>query len=96
MAEKRPPLSTMGLGRHVAQKGEAAIPAEPSAKKSKNFRFMQTRLNIEGWRELTHLSTDQERSLQSMMIEAVNDLLGKYGRPKVAAGPDAPPDKANG
>jgi hypothetical protein len=70
------------------QKGEAAIPAEP-AKKPRDFRFMQTRLNMEGWRELTHLSTDQDRSLQSMMIEAVNDLLKKYGRPKVAAGPDA-------
>jgi hypothetical protein len=48
---------------------------------------MQTRLNREGWRELTNLSTDLDRSLQSLMIEAINDLLGKHARPKVATGP---------
>jgi hypothetical protein len=65
---------------------------EPAAK-TKAFRYMQTRLNREGWRELTNLSTDQERSLQSMMIEAINDLLGKYKRPKVAAGPASERDE---
>ena len=59
----------------------------------KPFRYMQVRLNREGWRELTNLSTDQERSLQSLMIEAINDLLGKYKRPKVAAGPDPASDR---
>ena len=29
------------------------------------------------------------RPLQSLMIEAINDLLGKHARPKVAARPDA-------
>ena len=38
---------------------------------------------------LTNLSTDLERPLQLLMIEAINDLLGKHARPKVAAGPDA-------
>jgi hypothetical protein len=89
MAE-RPSLSSMGLGRHVAQKGEPATVVEPVTRKPKAaFRYMQTRLNKEGWRELTNLSTDQERSLQGLMVEAINDLLGKYGRPKVAAGPDS-------
>lgn len=64
--------------------------AEPAPKP---FRYMQTRLNRDGWRELTNLSTDQERSLQSLMVEAINDLLKKYRRPQVAAGPDPASDR---
>jgi hypothetical protein len=54
-----------------------------------HLQFLQTRLNRAGWRELTNLSTELERPLQSLMIEAINDLLGKHARPKVVAGPDA-------
>jgi hypothetical protein len=53
------------------------------------FKFLQTRINRDGWRELAKLSLDLDRSLQSLMIEAVNDMLGKHARPPVATGPDA-------
>jgi hypothetical protein len=83
---ERASLTSMPLNRHVTPKA-AEIPAAPEPKEKAAFKFMQTRLNREGWRELTNLSTDLDRSLQSLMIEAINDLLGKHARPKVATGP---------
>jgi hypothetical protein len=52
-----------------------------------SFKFLQTRINRDGWRELSKLALDQDRPLQSLMIEAINDLLGKHARPPVATGP---------
>jgi hypothetical protein len=90
---ERPSLTSMTLkNRFVASKTEEPGPApvtEPKAKERGSFKFMQTRINREGWRELTNLATDLDRPLQSLMIEAINDLLGKHARPKVASGPDA-------
>jgi hypothetical protein len=53
-----------------------------------SFKFMQTRINRDGWRELTNLATDLDRPLQSLMIETINDLLGKHARAQLATGPD--------
>jgi hypothetical protein len=86
---ERPSLTSMnGLNRHVVRKAEEPVPApEAKAKEKGSFKFMQTRINRDGWRELTNLSTELDRPLQSLMIEAINDLLGKHARPKVASGP---------
>jgi hypothetical protein len=85
---KRPPLTSLIVRK--TEDAPAVILAEPKpARVPGSFKFMQTRINRDGWRELTNLSTDLERPLQSLMIEAVNDLLGKHARPKVASGPDA-------
>jgi len=46
-----------------------------------------TRLNPEGWRALKLLAMDQDRSIQALMIEAVNDLLSKYGMTPLAHSP---------
>ena len=91
---ERPSLTSMTLkNRFVASKTEEPVQVPATAPKAArepgSFKFMQTRINREGWRELTNLSTDLDRPLQSLMIEAINDLLGKHARPKVAAGPDA-------
>ncbi len=45
------------------------------------------RLNREGWRELKILAANEARTLQSLMVEASNDLLRKYGRRPLAKGP---------
>lgn len=86
---KRPSLSGMGLGRHVAPKGEptaeqsAPAPAEPAGK----LRHIQVRLTDAGWEQLKMLTISERRSAQALMVEALNDLLRKYSRAPMAAGP---------
>ena len=43
-------------------------------------------LHKAGYREMRLLSIDEERPLQGLMIEAVNDLLAKYDHPRSADG----------
>ena len=50
-------------------------------------RHVLTRLNSEGWRALKLLTIERELPLQSLMIEAINDLLKKHGKKPVAQGP---------
>ncbi len=100
MAVKRAKLadSLGSLARHVAPKGEGsatepgAAPAENSGGKTradamKGFRYMQVRINEDGWEELQNLRIAQRRSVQALAIEALNDLLAKYGRHQVVKGP---------
>ena len=43
-------------------------------------------LDPAGYREMRLLGLDEDRPLQSLMIEAVDDLLKKYERPQFANG----------
>jgi DNA-binding protein YbaB len=36
------------------------------------------------WKELKRVAIDEERTLQDVMTEAINDVLKKYGKPPVA------------
>jgi hypothetical protein len=51
------------------------------------MKHILTRLNPAGWRALKLLAVDQGRPVQTLMIEAVNDLLSKYGNGPVARSP---------
>lgn len=85
---KRPSLSGMGLGRHVAPKGGAAQPAEEiTAAPAGKLRHIQVRLTDAGWEQLKMLTISERRSAQALMVEALNDLLRKYGRGPIVAGP---------
>lgn len=81
---KRASLTGLGLARHVAPKGETPAPAKPDTGKP---RHLQIRLNDAGWQELKMLSLAERRPLQALMIEALNDLLRKYGRGPMVEGP---------
>jgi hypothetical protein len=86
MSDKRLSLTSLHLNRIVVSKNKEPAPAPLAAQKARereldSFKFMPTRIDREGWRELTNLSTDLDRPLQSPMIEAINDFLGKHGRP---------------
>jgi hypothetical protein len=95
--KKRPSLTnlttgTSALTRHVAPKGEAIhdAPARSAAKSSGgSLRYMQTRLSESGWKSLKLLSVEQGKPLQGLVIEALNDLLRKYGKAPVVSGPDS-------
>ncbi|MGE3917781.1 MAG: ribbon-helix-helix domain-containing protein [Hyphomicrobiaceae bacterium] len=81
---KRASLTKLGLARHVAPKGEA--PAAPKIEEGGKPRHLQIRLNDAGWQELKLLSVAERRPLQALMMEALNDLLRKYGRGPMVEG----------
>ncbi len=85
---KRPPLTNLGLARHVAPKGEAAVPAAPAKGEGGKPRHLQVRLNDAGWQELKMLSVSERRPVQALMVEALNDLLRKHGRAPMVEGPN--------
>lgn len=53
----------------------------------RDVRGVLFRLNYEGLRALRQLAVDQDRTLQSIGIEALNDVLRKHGRRPVAENP---------
>ena len=46
-----------------------------------------TRLNAEGWRELRILAAEGDTTLNALVIEALNDLLKKYGKRPLVENP---------
>lgn len=48
---------------------------------------MQTRLTEPSWKELQMLRLERSDSMQSLVVEALNDLMVKYGPNTVIAGP---------
>jgi hypothetical protein len=47
-------------------------------------------MNRAGWAELSHLSTDLDRPLEDLLIEAANDLLAKHTTRHVTSTPTPP------
>lgn len=83
MAKKKPSLSDLALN-----KGMPAAPAAPSpssTETSTSKRRGQTlRLEEGAWKQLKHLATDLGKPVHDLLIEAVNDLFKKYGKPPIA------------
>jgi hypothetical protein len=50
-------------------------------------RGIVTRVNPEGLKALRILAVEQDRTLQSLAIEALNDLLVKYGQARIIKHP---------
>ena len=42
------------------------------------------RLTRDAWKQLKVLAIDQDRTAHDLLIEAVNDLFSKYGKPPIA------------
>ncbi|WP_414476341.1 ribbon-helix-helix domain-containing protein [Microvirga sp. M2] len=64
----------------TADQGEAGRrTSQPDGRKG-----ILVRANPEAWKELKRVAIDQERTLQDVMTEAINDVLQKYGKPPVA------------
>jgi hypothetical protein len=95
--KKRPSLKgltsgTSALSRHVAPKGEA-VHDEPAreaatAAAGAKMRYMQTRLSETGYRALKMLAAEQGKPLQGLVLEALNDMLRRFGKAPVVTGPE--------
>ena len=67
-------------------RGMIAQAPKPGAD-GKRFRGVLTRVNQEGLRELRLLAVERDTTIQSLAVEALNDLLRKYGRRPLVANP---------
>jgi hypothetical protein len=91
----RKPGSLSSLGSRLQQKPAAAVAepeprqvdAVPSARRSTQpdgRRGILVRARPEAWKALKLVALDLEMTLQDLMVEAINDVLTKHGRPPVA------------
>lgn len=49
-----------------------------------NTRGQTLRLNEDAWAQLKYLAIDQRRPAHALLVEAVNELFKKYGKPPIA------------
>jgi hypothetical protein len=75
-------------GRRTAETAMAPKPPQALTRKAKRGRLATTqrdirallvRMNYEGLKSLRQLALDKDRTIQSLGVEAFNDLLRKYG-----------------
>jgi antitoxin-like ribbon-helix-helix protein len=76
---KRGSLSTF-----AAEKPGAARPAEQAAPEKEEQRGQTLRLNVRAWRQLKALALEAGKPSHDLLIEAVNDLFQKRGKPPIA------------
>lgn len=92
----RKPGSLSSLGSRLQQKPAtapaqvAAEPAKAEDQAAKRDRQPDGRKGIlvrarpEAWKALKLVALDHEMTLQDLMVEAINDVLAKHGKPPVA------------
>ena len=80
MKKEKASLSDLTLGKETA-----IPPTTPSSEAASGKRKGQTlRLSEGAWKQLKHLATDLGKPVHEVLIEAVNDLFKKYGKPPIA------------
>jgi hypothetical protein len=74
--------------RAAKKAASAKTAVEPVAGKRKTQpdgrKGILVRAQPEAWRELKRVAIDNDMTLQDVMIEAINDVLKKYGKPPIA------------
>ena len=76
---KRARLTELAAAKPAAPETEPPTPREPQQVKGQTLR-----LRMDAWRELKHLAVDEGKPTHDLIIEAVNDLLRKYGKRPIA------------
>lgn len=56
---------------------------EPPAASPVDLKTMQVRVNRAGWLEMSRLAQDRDIPLETLMVEAFNDILLKHRKPPV-------------
>jgi hypothetical protein len=59
----------------------------PRARDPGAFKTVLARINADGWRALKILAAEKETTLNSLAIEAFNDLLKKHGKKQTVENP---------
>jgi len=81
-------LAPKGQGAEQSAASTPAPAAEAPATRNKRQpdgrRGILVRARPEAWKALKQVALDREITLQDLMIEAINDVLQKNGKPPVA------------
>jgi hypothetical protein len=78
------------LSDFTTRKAEAPPPAAepeappPKAPKVDNRKLMTLRLEAEAWKQLKQLALDTGCTSHDLIVEGVNLVFGKHGRPPIA------------
>ena len=64
-----------------AEQGRALV--ETPASGPSDLKTMQVRVNRAGWLEMSRLAQDRDVPLETLMVEAFNDVLLKHRKPPV-------------
>ena len=59
----------------------------PKARDPGAFKSVIARINENGWRALRLLAAEQDTTFNALAVEALNDLLKKYGKRAVVENP---------
>ncbi len=84
MAKKPASLADLTLNKGAASPLSAASTSSTEAEQSTRRKGQTLRLDEGAWKQLKHLATDKGVSAHDLLIEAVNDLFRKYGKPPIA------------
>lgn len=77
--QKSRPAEPQAEALATAPREVAPAPSTPS-----DLKTMQVRVNRAGWLEMTRLAQDLDKPLETLMVEAFNDILVKHSKPPVA------------
>lgn len=65
-------------------KTEKIPQGEDRAGTRENTKGQTLRLNEDAWAQLKYMAIDQRRPAHALLVEAVNELFKKYGKPPIA------------
>lgn len=75
---------------HPSTETEVPVPVEslpsenPVSNTAIETKGITIRMSKEVWKELKMLSIEEDKTAQKLLIEAINELFKKYGRPPIA------------
>jgi hypothetical protein len=75
------------MARKRPSAGSARAAKAHQGRTERDVRGLLIRVNSAGYRELRQLALDEDRTLQSLAIEALNDLLRSRGLKPVIKNP---------
>lgn len=81
-----PPAPTPAVAVSATEAPQEAMPqpAAPTPRRTPaDMKTVQVRINKQGWRALRDLASDNDTSLEALMVEALNDVLLKNRRPPI-------------
>jgi hypothetical protein len=77
--------ASLNLDELRPQKGRAtATPAEAPEADDGKRRGQTLRLTPAAWRQLKYMAIDTGKPAHELLVEAVNDLFRKHGKPPIA------------
>jgi hypothetical protein len=72
------------LSSFAAEKPHVVARAKPDPTESTKARGQTLRLNPDAWRQLKTLALERAVPSHVLLIEALNDLFRKHGKPPIA------------